>query len=443
MLLTITLVLIVLAVALFVLFYINLGPRNSNTYTGNRTVTIQKKNGHYSFYKNGKPFIVKGGSGFTHIKELLECGGNTVICWDTSKIASTLQQAAQNNIAVIIGLDIPGGQDEEFYNDQKNISSLYNGYISIVNRYKDHPSLLAWCLGNELSLPFSFTPTPFYKTYNNILTGIHNIDPNHPVSSSIINIGKRRIIMMRWRMPALDFYCFNIYNSIKNMQKQLNLIKPIWNGPYLIGEWAPNGGWEAPLTVWHAPIENTSTKKAQQFYEFFTEYMPVKDPRFLGSLAFYWGSRQEYTFTWFSIFNEEGTPTEIKEALYDSWNDTITRHLSPKLEYMLVDNLAGKDNIILTSGSAHAASVLLQQPASADTLQYSWQILQEDWRLYWGKAFNFLRKPPAETGLFTDSTLQNPGFRAPLKEGPYRIFVTVYNSRGYCANANVPIYVVK
>jgi hypothetical protein len=171
--------------------------------------------------------------------------------------------------------------------------------------------------------------------------------------------------------------------------------------------------------------------------------MPVKDPRFLGSLAFYWGSRQEYTFTWFSIFNEEGTPTEIKEALYDSWNDTITRHLSPKLEYMLVDNLAGKDNIILTSGSAHAASVLLQQPASADTLQYSWQILQEDWRLYWGKAFNFLRKPPAETGLFTDSTLQNPGFRAPLKEGPYRIFVTVYNSRGYCANANVPIYVVK
>ena len=431
-----------LALALITIFYINLGPQNTSKYKGPRKVTLQKRNGHYNFYKDGKLFLVKGGSGFKYIKELADCGGNTIICWDTSKIESTLKEAAKNNVAVIIGLDVPGGEDIAFYKNQKYVEDLTRAYITIVNRYKNHPFLLAWCLGNELSVPFSLTPTPFYKTYNSILDHIHNIDPNHPVSTSIINIAKRKIIMIRWRMPALDFYCINIYNSIKSIQEQLNLIKLVWNGPYLIGEWAPAGGWEAPLNVWNAPIENTSTKKAEQYYEFYSKYMPVKDPRFLGSLVFYWGSRQEYTYTWFSIFNENGTPTEIKEALYDCWNDTVTQHVSPILKYMLVDSLEAHDNIILVPGSKHYASAWMQTSKS-DTLHYSWQILQEDWRLYWGKAFNFLRKPPSETGLFADSTLQSTGFTAPLKEGPYRIFVTVYNSKGYCATANTPIYVVE
>jgi hypothetical protein len=433
----------VLALALLVIFYINRGPQNTSTYKGARKVTIQKKNGRYNFYKDGKPFLVKGGAGFTHIKELAACGGNTMICWDTSKLDNTLKEAAQYNVAVIIGLAIPGGDNVAFYNNEKNIAALYNAFSGIVIRYKDRPSLLAWCLGNELPVPFSFTPTPFYKTYNRILDQIHNIDPHHPVSTGIINIAKRRIIMMQWRMPALDFYCINIYNSIKTIQQELNLIKLVWRGPYLIAEWAPNGGWEAPLNVWQAPIENTSTKKAEMFYELFNKYMPVKDPRFLGSMAFYWGSRQEYTYTWFSIFNEDGIPTEIKEALYDCWRDTITQHASPKLQYMLIDSLGAKDNIILTPGSKHNVSVLLQTLRSSDTLQYSWQILKEDWMLYWGKAYNFIKKPPSETGLFADSTLQYTNFRAPSKEGPYRVFVTVYNSRGYCATANIPIYVVE
>jgi hypothetical protein len=433
----------ILILCLTVIFFINLGPGNTNKYKGAKKVTIQKKNGRYNFYKDGKPFFVKGGAGYTHIKELSQCGGNTIICWDTSKIESSLKEAAKNNVAVIIGLDVPGGDNKAFYDNQKNVEELDKAYTGIVARFKDHPSLLAWCLGNELSVPFSLVPTPFYKIYNKILDHIHNIDPNHPVSTAIINIAKKRILMIKWRMPAIDFYCINIYNSIKTIQHELNLIKMFWSGPYLIGEWAPNGGWEAPLNVWLAPIEYTSTKKAQQSYEFYTKYMPLKDPRFLGSMAFYWGNRQEYTYTWFSIFNEDGTPTEVKEALYDCWKDTVTQHLSPKLQYMLVDTLGAQDNIILTPGSEHEVSALLQPLQFSDSLKYSWQILQEDWRLYWGKAFNFLRKPPAQTGLFADSTRQRTSFIAPSKEGPYRVFVTVYNSKGYCATANAPIYVVK
>lgn len=436
-----TLICVGLVIMPIAFFYISRGPKNTNQFSGVPRVTIQNKNNHYSFYKDGKSFLVKGGAGYTYIKEMADCGGNTIICWDTAKLENTLQEAEKYQVAVIIGLDVPGGDKVAFYNDEKKVTALYNDYTKIVLRYKDKPALLAWCLGNELSMPFSLTTTPFYKTYNSLLSLIHNVDPHHPVATSTMNVAKRNIINIQWRIPALDFICINTYNRIKVIQDDLNLIKWFWSGPYLVSEWAPNGGWESEVTSWEAPIENTSSKKAEQYHELFIKYMPFKDPRFLGSMAFYWGSREEYTHTWYSVFID-GTPNEIKEVLNDCWRDTNTQHQSPRVQYMLIDSLGARDNIIVSPGTLHKASILLEKINPADTLQYRWEILKEDWQ-YWGRTWNNFKKPKSEKGLLTDSILQNTSFIAPIKEGPYRVFVTVYNSKGYCATANIPIYVVE
>jgi len=426
------LVVVVFIAGLIAFFYINKGPKNTSTYTGPRKVSIEKRNGRYGFYKDGKRFVLKGGTGVEHIKELAECGGNTIMCWDTSKLENVFKEAARYNVAVIIGLDVPGA-NTDFYNNKKDVEGFYNAYMVIVNRYKDNPCLLAWCLGNEMTLPLSFIPKPFYKAYNRILDRIHNIDPNHPVSTSVLNITIGEIFTLKWRMPALDFYSMNIYNSVKIMKHNLERTKWLWDGPYMVGEWAPEGGWEAPMTAWKAPVENSSTTKAQLFYEFYTHYMPLKDPRFMGSLVFYWGHRQEYTRSWFSIFAENGNPNEIKETLNDCWKDTLTPHVSPKISLMLIDSLGGKNNIIVSSGSKHHAIVEMQSSKLLDTIQYKWEIHKENW---------FYGESPAEMGLFADSTLPHTDFRAPQKDGPYRVFITVSKSNGYFATANIPIYVV-
>ena len=109
---------------------------------------------------------------------------------------------------------------------------------------------------------------------------------------------------------------------------------------------------------------------------------------------------------------------------------------------MLIDSLGARDNVVLTSGSKHKASILLETGTPSDSLKYSWQILKENW-LYWGQTWNYSEKPPVENGLLNDSTSQFTIFTAPSREGPYRVFVTVYNSKGYCATANTPIYVVE
>jgi hypothetical protein len=430
----IVLIFVVFTAGLIAFYYINKGPGNTSSYTGARKVRIEKTNGRYTLYKDNKPFLVKGGSGLEYIKQLAESGGNTFMCWDTSKLENVFKEAARYNVAVIIGLDVPGAYTD-FYKNKKEVENFYNAYMAIVNRYKDNPCLLAWCLGNEMTLPLSLTPGSFYKMYNRILDRIHVIDPNHPVSTSVLNITIGEIFTLQWRMPALDFYSMNIYNSVKIMKHNLDRTKWLWDGPYIIGEWAPEGGWEAPMTAWKAPVENSSTKKAELFYEFYTKYMPLKDPRFMGSLVFFWGHRQEYTRSWFSIFAENGYPNEIKETLNDCWKDTVTSHVSPKIQVMLIDNVSGKNNIIVSSGSKHHATLEMQSSKPLDSLTYKWEIYREDWYYPYGL--------PSETGLFADSTLPVTDFIAPQNKGPYRVFITVYNSKGYFATANIPIYVVR
>jgi len=77
----------------------------------------------------------------------------------------------------------------------------------------------------------------------------------------------------------------------------------------------------------------------------------------------------------------------------------------------------------------------MQSSEPADRLKYKWEIFREDW--------NYPNGLPSEVGLFADSTLAVTDFTAPKKEGPYRVFVSVYNSKGYFATANIPIYVVR
>jgi Glycosyl hydrolases family 2, TIM barrel domain len=420
----------------------NNSPENTINSNSSGKVVIKKENGVFRFFKNGSPLLVKGAVGYTNLTDLAASGGNTLSVWDTTVLSKILEEALQHKVYIIAGLDIPSGDLTAFYTDDKKVTELFNAHKSTVERFKNHPALLAWGLGNELIMPFGASSSSFYKAYNKLLTMMHTQDPDHPVTTTIINLQKGSIVNINWKIRDLDFISINTYNKLKDIKQKLKKLSIIWNGPYLVSEWSPNGGWESENTVWQAPVENTSTKKAEQYYQFYHEFMPKDDPRFLGSLAFYWGNRQEYTHTWYSVFNEDGTPTEIKEALSDGWKDTVTRHQAVKLKYMLVDDRGARDNIILSPGSKHNISLLLADGEKTDSLRYSWELLKEEW-IYWGRTWNNFKKPAVLAGLIADSALQNTSFVCPSKEGAYRIFITVYNSKGFCATANTPFYVVQ
>ena len=62
--------------------------------------------------------------------------------------------------------------------DQKTLTDLneeenYKTLVNTINELKDHPSLLAWYINDEI-------PYVFNKVFRNRTLSIHEMDPNHP-----------------------------------------------------------------------------------------------------------------------------------------------------------------------------------------------------------------------------------------------------------------------
>lgn len=403
-------------------------------------VYIKKENGKYSLYRNGEPFFIKGASGFTNLKRLKEAGGNTIRVWDTSNLGSVLDSAQANHLAVIAGLPMPPSESiDDFYKTPKAIAHVKT-IAGIVNRFKHHPALLSWCVGNELAFPYKPKYNQFYTVFNDVVDMIHLDDPQHPVTTTIMSFQKKNIINIKLR-TKIDFISFNVFGSIQTLNEDLQKFKWFWDGPFLITEWGIEGPWIADnQNAWGAYIENTSTKKAEQYLDTYEKYMPVNNSRFLGSMVFYWGQKQELTPTWFSLFDENGAETEAVQVMHYIWTGQKAPKKAPVLKYMLVDGKGAKDNIIFKSNITVNSKVYLENPDTTG-LTFKWKIFAEDWFKPNG-AFN-QNKPKEIKNLIIGHSGPDLTFKVPDQEGPYRLLVYVYNQKGSFATSNTPFYVLK
>lgn len=414
---------------------------NKNTdNTGQKLVYIHSSDGKYIFYRNGQPFFIKGGAGYTCLKQLKDAGGNTIRLWDTLNIAKVLDSARYYNLAVIVGLPMPANDDmDAFYNNDDKVKKHLQQLTAIVNKYKHHPALLCWCVGNELAFPYKPNYNRFYNAFNNVIDMIHTDDPDHPVTTTIMTFQTKNIINLKLR-TKVDFISFNIFGSIQTLKKDLENFKWFWSGPFLITEWGVEGPWlSGEQNAWGAYVENTSNKKAEQYLSVYKNYMPVDNNRFLGSLVFYWGQKQELTPTWFSLFDKNGAPTETVNVMQYVWTGKYGPAHAPLIKYMLVNGKGGYDNIFLKPDTTASAKTYMLGNDTAG-LTYKWELMPEDW---YKKNGIFSEKSPRP---LINAIIENKGdhivFKTPAKEGPYRLLVYIYNKNGYFATCNTPVYVL-
>lgn len=406
-----------------------------------KTVHIKYEKKQYTLYRNGKPFFIKGAAGFTNLKKLKEAGGNTIRTWDTTHLQAILDEAKIYDIAVVVGLPMPMNNDGDwFYKNDELIATQYKRYSSFINKYKNHPSLLCWCLGNELAFPNKPRFLSFYRVFNNLVNMIHQNDPNHLVTTTITNFQRKNIFHIKFR-TNIDFISFNIFGKLKDLRKDLEDFEWLWDGPFLITEWGIDGPWYPhEHTAWRAFIENTSTKKAEQYLWIYRHDMPVENPRLLGSLVFYWGHKQENTPTWFSLFDENGASSEAVGTMKYIWTSTYPTHKAPQIRYMVVDGKGARDNLIYQPNANATAKLLLMDKADTTGLTYQWQVLPEDW-FQVNDIYSTKKVKPIEN-VFIKQSKTTVVFRTPPKEGPYRIYVSVYDKHGNFATCNTPFYVV-
>ncbi|UJH89722.1 hypothetical protein LZ575_11705 [Antarcticibacterium sp. 1MA-6-2] len=399
-------------------------------------VYVVESNSGFRLFRNGEAFIIKGAAAHPkYMEELKAAGANTVRIYDTLHLKQTLDKAANLGLAVVLDIPLPSySKDPQVYEDAELFKDLRENVLLTVMKYKDHPSLLYWNLGNEIKYPEFYKNLNFFSNYRSLVDDIHNEDGEHPVSTTVAGASRRRTRSMILRETNLDFYSFNIFGGISTFPDQLGVNKYFWEEKYVISEWGINGPWENGYTAWKAPIEETSTKKAEQIRERYYNYLlPLEKEGSLGNLVFYWGKKNEITPTWFSFFGENSEKTQVVFELEKIWKNSEGVYQGPKLKYLLLNGKGALENVILLPGIMAEAEVVLTQQENQD-LNYGWEIRKESW---------FVEDESVLLDNLEHQKMENKVFfKVPKEEGAYRLYVYLTNTTEYIATANFPFYVL-
>ena len=424
---------------------------NKNNPEKSRKVYIERTECGYILIRNAKPFYIKGAAGNSNFKELNDVGGNTIRLYDTINLQDNLDSAAINGLAVIVDIPIPPYSSTNYLDEHEN-KVLKQKVRDLITCYKNHPALLMWNLGNEVNYPKihwkdlireNHGKKGFIKTFNELIEIIHNEDANHPVSTSMWNIGIEHYASFRIFSPGLDVLSYNVFGDTKSIRDKVKKYYFLFGvSPFYISEYGSDGWWmqESDYTSWLSPIEQTSEKKAEQIN---TRYhLIVENKNCLGSLLFYWGNRYECTPTWYSLFKEE-YKSEILLEIERLWKKSDQKPKLVGLEYMLINGKGASDNLIFKSGELKESELKLDVNAF-DSIRIKWEIYPDVWYQGWNEEKYNSKKlePPVPIQCNIHAENSTASFITPIIEGPYRIFAYVYDRRGYFATTNTPFYVL-
>lgn len=402
-------------------------------------VEVRKTDGKFQLFVNQQPFYVKGaGLEFGSQEKLAAHGANTFRTWRTDNGRETGQQvldrARTNGLYVAMGIEVGLERHGFSYDDPAAVAQQLATIKAEVLKYKDHPALLTWIIGNELNL--RATNPKVWDAVNDISKMIHQVDPNHPTMTALSGIGKDLVADLKTRAPDLDLIGIQMYADIVNLPQRLK--ESGWDRAYLVTEWGATGHWEVGSTAWGAPIENDSTTKADFYLKRFEAAIRPDQTQCLGSFVFLWGQKQERTPTWYGMFLETGEETATVDVMHYIWNNQWPKNRSPHLAGAWLDGKTAAQNIRLQPGQSCSARMIARDENN-DPLTYSWEILEESRDLKDGGDAE--AKPHSLSGLISLSGQPETNIIAPAKSGAYRLFGYVFDGKGGAAHVNIPFLV--
>lgn len=179
----------------------------------------QNKVGIYgrSIAVNEEPYFIKGicyhpvnkgkiHRSFDHLEKDLvlmsEAGINTIRVYSPIDDESTLDRIQSKGIKIIMGIG---------YNDEGRYDIRSGSFAQYIRKYKNHPAILFWELGNEYNYHpewFNGDITNWYITLKKAIDTIHNIDARHPVATAHGEIPDSMAMTM---VQNIDLWGLNVY----------------------------------------------------------------------------------------------------------------------------------------------------------------------------------------------------------------------------------------
>lgn len=402
-------------------------------------VEIVKTSKGFELLRGGEPHFVNGAGGSRYLDKLVEAGGNSIRTWNSRK--RVLDAAFENGLSVCAGLRMGKPRKGDDYTDQGFLDRQFNQIGKKVLEFKDHPAILMWGIGNEVEHHATEAERILvWKEINLIAKMIKGLDENHPVITVIAGAGGGKLEELMEYCPELDAIGINTYGKLAKVPQQVE--EQGWEKPYLITEFGPRGWWEVDKTSWGLPLEDTSSEKAE-FYLAGYQKAIANRGNCLGSYVFLWGDKQEKTHTWFCLFLPDGTPTGVVDAMTYAWTGKWPANRSPVI--------GEKKLRVRVSGSAYKAEYIFGPNAKLDCVVDASDPEGGPLRIEWDLRIDVSDNPntggdrekatPPIEGAVLGTDKNTATIKTPAKEGNYRIFVYVFDDKGYVATANVPIAV--
>ncbi|MGK0500782.1 MAG: hypothetical protein ACJAYG_002436, partial [Oceanicoccus sp.] len=326
-------------------------------------VEIIKNGDGYQLLRGGKPYIVKGaGIDHTDLESLVANGGNSLRTWAVDDHAEPAQQLLDraHALGLTVSLCLEFGRERQGfdYNDPELVARQFEESKARVLKYKDHPALLTWFIGNELN--FDFKNPKVFDAVNDVAKMIHELDPNHPTTTPLSFFDTKALAIIKERAPDLDFISFQLYAGLHGLPKQME--RANFDQPYFVTEWGAFGHWEVGKTRWGAPVENTSSEKASNYAKSYLNVLKPFADKAIGNYVFLWGQKQEKTPTWYGMYLDSGERTEAVDIMHFIWNGNWPSNRAPRVSPISLNNKTAFDNVKLWHGKQYKAKLNVVDP---------------------------------------------------------------------------------
>jgi hypothetical protein len=377
--------------------------------------------------RDGKPYFVKGAGGSGSLEMLAARGANSIRTWDTNGLDATLDHAGNLGLTVSPGIWLEPECSWFSYQNPAHCDKQAERVRKQVVLHRDHPALLAWGLGNEVE--GDGTNAAYWRQLDRLAKMVKELDPAHPTFTAVAGINQAKVDGLMKHTPHLDCLGINTYGAIFSLRQHLDKLG--WKRPWMLTEWGPRGFWESPKSSTGAPLEQTSSEKAEMVRRAYqTAVFP--EGGCLGSYVFVWGWKYEATATWFGIFTHDGDSTAVADALQEMWSGKKPANHAPTIR-----KLSGVPKSSLTAGGTFDATAPAADP-DGDPLVWHWAVLPES------KEHNATKRPPMPkpaNGAILSAAGDRVTVKAPEPPGIYRLHVWIKDGKGHAATANGPFEV--
>jgi hypothetical protein len=402
-----------------------------------KPVSVQavKRAGSWTLLVDDQPFYIKGiacneamgEKGEDFLKLVADAGANTVrVYGDVTK--DYLDRAQQYGLKVDVGFWFNAIRlgTKESYRNVHHRQTLKKEALAYIRKFKNHPAVLAWTLGNEV---FSFTSSDeekeaFGMFLEDVVQAAHREDSHHPVIYASSHT--RCLPFLKKWVPSIDIVGVNVTGGAGAATHWAAAHS--FDRPVIVTEFAPLGSWEQRKDPNGASYDPLDQMKAENLLSSWRQ-IQANPKTCIGGFAFVMGGfRNQDSLTWYNM-NYGLLKRASYWTIYELYTGKKPLNQPPKISMLSVTPISG-----IKKGGRIEMHVEASDPeGSALAYDYFVTNIAKDPLL--------VEKP---TFYPADPKPMGPGtarVRVPNAPGLYRVYASVTDGHGNIAIADRSILV--